>query len=259
MVGGIGDRATGRRRRAQRRRAAQDAVVDEHRGASARRTAGCPRRLGDPRPRRRRGSVRAAEQAADQRRGLVVGQRRQRRARRVPPWPPSSRADVEQLRTRLADAAAPARRGCSRRGSRAGRGTSALAPVDVVEDDDQRAGGREALEQACAPPRTSRWMPPDRSPRPEQRRRVASPTSASSTASPLVRGEELADLLRASVSRVALRGCRSPPEHGGDRPERDAVAVGQAAAVQHRGVAARAATASRHQARLADAGRHRSP
>ena len=127
-----------------------------------------------------------------------------------------------------------------------------FGPMDVVEDDDQRASRREVLEAACAPPRRSPGRPASRG------RGRAAPRGARGPARrrPLAgAGAEI--FAPGLVGRIPLGDPGGVLEHGDDRPERDALAVGQAAALEHRRARRRAARGARPSA--ATCPRRRSP
>ena len=199
----------------------EQAVVDEHRRAP-RRTAGCHRR------RRRSASRasaadRAAEQALDSVVPLVRRERLEQEQRRVGLGRPPSRARRSSSSGRAAQTsstgavARPVTR-CSTR-SRKRR----LGPVDVVEHDDERPARRASASRSCARAQNVSSSAAAAGRQAEQRRqpaRIRSRPSAASSVAIAARGLGESSSSIPAAARSDLR----------DRPERDALAVGQAAA-----------------------------
>ncbi len=104
-----------------------------------------------------------------------------------------------------------------------------FGPMDVVEEDEKRAFRREALEELSRPPdelrdgiRGRRQPHRGLEPRPD-----------------VVVRDELGQLRRRDLDRVELADPRRRAHCLGERPERDSVAVRQAAAPQNRHALAR--------------------
>ena len=118
-----------------------------------------------------------------------------------------------------------------------------FGPVDVLEEHDERSHRCEPLEELASPP--VELLHRERLLREPDRRRDARDTSSSSSRAP------------ASVRvlrRVALGDPRGLADGLGERPERDAVAVREAAAAQDHGLPLDRPDELVDQPRLADAG-----
>ena len=163
------------------------------------------------------------------------------------------RADLEQLRPRLAEEQHRGRRGSSRRGTRADRGTSASPQWMSSKTTTSGLRRREVLEQLAHRP--ERLLDPGR----PGRRRAAGASRV---------GDESLSAPARSPRAGARRSCAGPRSGGRapaipaasisdrrDRPERDALAVGQAAALHDRRARPEPRRELGGQARLPDAGR----
>ena len=120
-----------------------------------------------------------------------------------------------------------------------------LGPVDVIEQDDERRLRREDLEQAAHRPERLLDVAPARAvlAEPDRVRDAFGDLGA-------VLGvrDERAQLGARGVRRVRLVDRRGLLDQLGDRPERDALAVGQAPGRKHTGAIADARDELGHQA-----------
>ena len=119
-----------------------------------------------------------------------------------------------------------------------------LGPVDVVDQRHHRRAAPPGSRAPCARPSRSRAA--DRS--------TALRPMAAATRSTTSRSPRNASSLACAVSGLSSSRMSAALEHHAQRPERDAVAIGQAAAAQHGGAGGDARHHLVHQARLADAG-----
>ena len=221
--------------------------------ASPRRTAGCPRPPRRSGPRASSGGRASPSRFAISASHLVLGSGSSEIVGGVQLAAAPCRPVVEQLRPRQAEqqdrrVAGPVRDVLDQVEERR------LGPVDVVEHDDQRPRVARAPRERRTAQNVSSVGAPPRPPRSscgerahDARRRLAVGERA--------RRSSL-DLARARRSR------RGPPPRftiSRDRPERDALAVGEAPAAEHRGSPWTPAEELLDEPRLADARRRRAP
>ena len=104
-----------------------------------------------------------------------------------------------------------------------------LGPVDVVDDDDERLSRQPSASRsrAGAPEELGDGNEPVESPTAEATRSTIASRSA-------VVADQAADLRPGGIGRVVLRDLRGLAHDLGQRPERDAVAVGQASTAEDR-------------------------
>ena len=184
-----------------------------------------------------------AQQVRDDLAALGRGQRLERHA---PPWRGIAAIPVgmvlEQFRARRAD---DDDRCLDRIGEvRDEVEEGLLGPMEVVDDDDQRPAGRDRLDQPARRPECLF----DR-----ERARGQPDGGLEPLRHSAVGGEHRPDPLARGLRRILVGDAGCLPDHLGQRPERDALAVRQAPAAQDRD-AVGAAHELLQQARLPDAG-----
>ena len=243
IVGGIGSSA---RSDPRGLRSAGVGLVRARRRRTARRTAGCPRR----RPRTRVRGGRAAAPARADRAEVAASASSSASRRAAPQGRPSQPVRTHLLELRTCDGDQEERTAAEIEDVPEQLDQDRLGPLEVVDEQDQRAFSGEGLEEA--PDRPADLLARDRSSvRPDDRR-----DPVAHEVGPVRPGDDGLKLGQRRHPRLAGARCPSRREDElSDRPVGDPLAVRQAARAQDRGPLGDPGEGLGDEAALADAGR----